>query len=163
MIGQIPGSETVINAAAAQGWAIGAIVFILCCFMASLAWLVRAMMVQSEKREARMADRINRLEDLNSQLVKEQRDMLQVILQANQKAIDDNTTALQSLTTALGNKPCMLDAANQANLVGRIVQHFVDVALPKVDKLLENQESLKSQLMQRGSGRETAGKLEREP
>ena len=158
LLAQIPGSETAITAAANQGWAFGLIALILCAFMASLAWLVSAMMKQAENREARMAERINKLEDMNNMLVKEQRDTLQVILQQNQKAIDDNTAALQTMTKALLDKPCMLDAANQSNLVGRILQHLVDAALPKVEKVLANQEILLHR-MQMGSGQENAGKL----
>lgn len=82
------------------------IAFIMICCLAAIAYLSRAWMSDTVKREERMANRIDKLEDF-------QRNELLSMVGKCQIALDDNSAAMRELTVTLRGRPCLLTAEKQ--------------------------------------------------
>ena len=91
------GAATAIDQASRKGWVETLVVLAFIAAYLGLAWVVRAWLIQAEKRETRMAARIDLLEDYQRNTLHD------LVLQ--------NTKAIAELIAALNARPCMSEDA----------------------------------------------------
>ena len=101
---------------AAKTWEQVIISFCVLSIVGSMVWLVHRWMQQAERREARMAQRIDDLE----------RYMREVLV----KAVAENTAAFQQLMNKLDTRPCLLTDLKQHELVNVIAEQVSDKIKP---------------------------------
>lgn len=94
--------EIITRAAGEGGWLAALVAVVLLGAMVALVWLVKMWVVQSTDRELRLGARIDKIED-------ERYAQVTALAVSVEKALEQNTAALDRQTEALKTKPCLME------------------------------------------------------
>jgi hypothetical protein len=97
---------TVINTAANQGWAFGALCLIMAAAILGLAWLMKVQLTQAGLRENRMALRIDKLEENQSAVLITMVKDSQGVISKFTETLDKAITELEKAIKELEDRPC---------------------------------------------------------
>ena len=114
------GATSTLEKALAHSWEAGLVVLVVVAIGGLFVWLMRQQLSNSEKREERMAKRIDVLEDF-------QRKELSLMLDHCRSSLDANSAAMEKLNTTLSARPCLWQVEHQ--------QWIMSEQNAKIDKL----------------------------
>lgn len=137
IIGQIPGSESVIRAAAAtQRWEAVALAVIMLAVTAFLVYIVKKLMDQALEREQRLCNRVDELEiyirTTLMDVVKDHTRVMAALMISNEASV----AIIKDLVSSLhSTRPCFMMGDQQGKIVDGIGNKIVDhMKLTQIDK-----------------------------